>query len=136
MKKRLTLVVLVALANTTIAQPTDETLQDRWAEAMAKFAADDIERPFAPGGVVFVGSSSIRLWDLAKSFPELDPLALNRGFGGSQLADSIRYRELLVLKHKPCEELFRNDGLHLNDKGYELWSSLVQPVIDAVTAND
>ena len=37
---------------------------------------------------MFVGSSTIRLWDLAASFPELK--AINRGFGGSEMADATR----------------------------------------------
>lgn len=72
-----------------------------WQEAMAAFADADRENPTPPGGVVFVGSSSIRLWDLGKSFPNLSPTPLNRGFGGSHLEDSINNVELLILKHKP-----------------------------------
>ncbi|MCO6045099.1 GDSL-type esterase/lipase family protein [Aeoliella sp. ICT_H6.2] len=210
--------LLVLLAGPALGQ-TEFT--GRWAADMQKFAKADAEHPSEPGGVVFVGSSSIRLWDLEKSFPKLDPPALNRGFGGSQLADSIRYAELLVTSHKPrivviyagdndiaagktaervesdfvklaekiqtelpetkiafiavkpstrrwnladtiqdanarvakrCadndqwtfidvwkpmlgedgkprEELLRDDGLHMTDKGYELWSSLVRPLL-------
>ncbi len=43
--------------------------EDRWAKEIAAFAAEDEARPFAPGGIVFVGSSSIRLWDLAAVVP-------------------------------------------------------------------
>jgi len=49
--------------------------------------------------VVFVGSSSIRRWDLAKSFPELN--AVNHGFGGSQLADSVHFFNRVVTAMKP-----------------------------------
>lgn len=70
-----------------------------WAKAMARFEKLDAEQSPKPGGIVFVGSSSIRLWDLDKSFPDWN--ALNRGFGGSQLADSVRNIDLLVLKHRP-----------------------------------
>src|SRR5687767_4464865 len=42
-----------------------------------RLAAD----PPAKGGVVFAGSSSIRLWDVRKAFPDLP--AANVGFGGS-----------------------------------------------------
>jgi lysophospholipase L1-like esterase len=48
---------------------------------------------------LFVGSSSIRLWKLADSFGELP--VINRGFGGSQLADSVHYAERLILKQRP-----------------------------------
>jgi lysophospholipase L1-like esterase len=49
--------------------------------------------------VVFVGSSSIRRWDLSKSFPELN--AVNHGFGGSQLADSVHFFSRVVTVVKP-----------------------------------
>lgn len=72
---------------------------DRWAEAMQAFAEADEKAPPPEGGIVFVGSSSIRLWDLGASFPGLP--AINRGFGGSQLPDSVRHIERLVLRHAP-----------------------------------
>lgn len=78
--------------------------EERWAKDMAAFAADDEARPFAPGGIVFVGSSSIRLWDLAASFP--GHRTLNRGFGGSQIPDSIEHIERLVLRHRPATVVF------------------------------
>lgn len=71
----------------------------RWKKEMDKFAAADQKNPVQPGGVVFVGSSSIRMWDLKKSFPELD--AVNRGFGGSRLEDSVYYADEIVLPYKP-----------------------------------
>ena len=80
------------------------TAEDRWAPEIAKFAAADAAMPFAPGGVVFVGSSSIRMWDLASSFPG-QPV-LNRGFGGTQIGDSVRYVERLVIAHKPRAVVF------------------------------
>jgi lysophospholipase L1-like esterase len=71
---------------------------DPWAKEMAAFTEQDQKAP-AIGGVVFVGSSSIRLWDLAKYFPNLP--AINRGFGGSQMIDSVNHADLLVIRHKP-----------------------------------
>ncbi|MGI9455519.1 MAG: SGNH/GDSL hydrolase family protein [Aeoliella sp.] len=72
-----------------------------WQKEMAQFEHADAESPAEPGGIVFVGSSSIRLWDLAESFPAIEPTPLNRGFGGSHLEGSIRHAELLILRHKP-----------------------------------
>jgi lysophospholipase L1-like esterase len=48
---------------------------------------------------VFVGSSTIRLWDVAHSFPDLK--IINRGFGGSELADSVRYADRIVIPYEP-----------------------------------
>lgn len=72
---------------------------DPWAEAIAAFAAAD-RAGLQSGGVVFVGSSSIRLWaDLEKRYRTY--AAVNRGFGGSTLADCLRYLDRLVLPHRP-----------------------------------
>ena len=68
---------------------------------MQEFEAEDRESPAEPGGVVFVGSSSIRFWDLPRFLPKLNGPVLNRGFGGSEIKHSIDQLELLVLKHKP-----------------------------------
>jgi len=64
------------------------------------FEVADAKKPPAPGGVLFVGSSSIRLWaTLAEDFP--DHHVVNRGFGGSRVADSTRYADRIVLPYKP-----------------------------------
>ena len=62
---------------------------DRWESAVAVFEAADKKSPPPKDAVLFVGSSSIRLWDLEKSFPDL--ATINRGFGGSQMSDAVRY---------------------------------------------
>lgn len=75
------------------------TPADPWAEAMAAFASADTQDAKS-GGVVFVGSSSIRLWtDLEKRYRSY--AAINRGFGGSTLADCVKHMDRLVLPHKP-----------------------------------
>jgi len=48
---------------------------------------------------VFVGSSTIRNWDLAASFPEFK--TINRGFGGSEMADSTRFVDRIVVPYSP-----------------------------------
>ena len=73
----------------------------QWEESIARFAAVDREHAPAPGGVVFVGSSSIRLWnDLETSFRDA-PVILKRGFGGWKMSDCTRYLDRLVIPYKP-----------------------------------
>lgn len=73
---------------------------ERWAEEIDRLTAADATNPPPTGGVVFVGSSSIRLWKtLAEDFPDI--ATVNRGFGGSALADSVHYFDRLVLPHRP-----------------------------------
>lgn len=83
--------------------PAFQTLaaDNPWQAEFDKFADDDAARGADPVDIVFVGSSSIRLWDLGKSFPSIEPTPLNRGFGGSQFADVAANLDLLVIKHKP-----------------------------------
>lgn len=71
----------------------------KWEKDIAKFEAMDKEKPQKKGQILFVGSSSIRLWNLGKSFPGLD--AINRGFGGSQIEDSTFYADRIVTNYEP-----------------------------------
>jgi hypothetical protein len=73
----------------------------QWEESMAAFAAADREQAPPPGGVVFVGSSSIRLWDNLETYFSAPPVIIKRGLGGSKMSDCTRYLNRLVLPYKP-----------------------------------
>lgn len=210
-------------AQSRTAAPAAEATENRWEPSIRRFEELDRKSPPAPGGIVFVGSSSIVGWKLDKFFPDLP--VVNRGFGGSQLADSVHFADRIVVPYKPrvvvlyagdndiasgkspeqvaadfdafvakirkalphakiifipikpslarwklidkmrqanalirrrateCEgvvvldieqpmlgedgrpraELFREDGLHLNDAGYRLWSDLLRPHLEPET---
>ncbi len=83
-------------ANAAAPKKNDPT---KWEKDIARFEAADKENPPKKGQVLFVGSSSIRLWNLKKSFPDLD--AINRGFGGSQIEDSTHFADRIVLPYEP-----------------------------------
>ena len=70
-----------------------------WEPAIAAFEESDRTSPPPTGEIVFVGSSSIRLWDVHRYFPDLK--IINRGFGGSQLSDAVRYAERIVIPYTP-----------------------------------
>ena len=72
---------------------------DRWEKTIAAFEAEDRASPPLKNAVVFIGSSSIRFWDLKASFP--DVAAINRGFGGSQMVDAARYVRRIVTPYNP-----------------------------------
>lgn len=87
----------------------------RWEKDMAAFDAADAKQAPAKGGIVFVGSSSIRMWSsLAKDFP--DHQVLNRGFGGSQLADAVHHAERAILRYQPRQVVIYAGGNDLNLK--------------------
>lgn len=85
----------------------------RFADTIAEFARADAKNPVKDGGIVFVGSSSIRRMDVPALFPGLP--AVNRGFGGSHISDVNYYIEETVLKYRPSTTVFFCGG---ND----LWS--------------
>lgn len=78
--------------------------QVRWQSSMAAFAASDRERAPLNDSVLFVGSSTIRMWShLADDFRTLP--VMNRGFGGSTMADCQYFARQLVLQYKPRQVL-------------------------------
>lgn len=80
--------------------PLEPEPQARFAKEIAAYEAADQQNPPPTGAVLFVGSSSIRLWKtLAEDFPELE--VINRGFGGSVIAECTHYAPRIVLPYKP-----------------------------------
>lgn len=84
-----------------------------WAGDMAQFAEQDAASPPPRGGIEFIGSSSIRMWEsLAADFPG-QPV-FNRGFGGSEVRDSTWYADRLVIPYAPCKVFFYAGDNDLN----------------------
>ena len=92
------LAALSALVPPAAGQP-EPAVADRWEAAMLAFEESDRANPPPKGGVVFLGSSSFRRWDLEKAFPGRG--VINRGFGGSQMADALRHLDRIVLPLEP-----------------------------------
>ncbi|CAN5284286.1 SGNH/GDSL hydrolase family protein [soil metagenome] len=57
------------------------------------FAKAQATAPAIPNATLFLGSSSIRLWNVTESFPGLN--AINRGFGGATTPDVLHYYKRL-----------------------------------------
>jgi lysophospholipase L1-like esterase len=105
--RRLALVVTSALGATAcfrgaITPPTSAITAPagRFESEIRAFEDSDRVNPPRSGGVVFVGSSSIRLWpDLRADFPGIN--VIQRGFGGSRLDEVVRYTPRIVLPYTP-----------------------------------
>ena len=70
-----------------------------WNEVQKFKTADSIAFP-ASNQILLIGSSSFTLWkDVQNYFP--DRKILNRAFGGSTLADVIRYRYDVIFPYQP-----------------------------------
>ena len=77
----------------------------QWEADIRAFEDADRAHPPQPGGVLFAGSSSIRLWaTLADDFPGIR--VLNRGFGGSQIREVTAFVPRIVLPYKPSLIVF------------------------------
>lgn len=107
MRKRIALVLLALLVAATVAgllhlrriagAGGDPAFFE--SEIRAFEAADRVRAP-EPGGIVFVGSSSIRFWSsLADDFAPLR--VLNRGFGGAHFEHLIHNVRRIVVPYAP-----------------------------------
>ena len=99
----LVLAVGVALSLSLLAQAATGKKQPpeiRWAKDISAFEAADRTNPPPRDAVLFIGSSSILRWtNLAQAFP--GHKVINRGFGGSQLADSVAFVDRIVTPYRP-----------------------------------
>jgi pentatricopeptide repeat protein len=94
MKKLLHSLILVLVTLPILAQD-----KPFWNEIQA-FEVQDSLAPPKDGMLLFIGSSSFRLWNtMQEDFN--NPTILNRAFGGATLVDMIRYQDAIALKYHP-----------------------------------
>ena len=87
-------------APSTTPVAVDPPSSEEWRRDIARFAAEDAADPPPADPFVFTGSSSVRLWaSLADDFPGKP--VLNRGFGGSQVRDSVHYADQVAVRYRP-----------------------------------
>src|SRR5687767_11040917 len=73
---------------------------NQWEAEIQHYEAADRTNPPPKAAVVFIGSSSIRLWKTITN--DLAPYpVLNRGFGGSEMSDSLQFAERVVIPYRP-----------------------------------
>jgi lysophospholipase L1-like esterase len=76
----------------------------RWEKEVRAIERRLDVNPPKRGGIAFAGSSSIRLWDLAESFP--NSAVSNVGFGGSEIRDCTFFVNRLALRFEPSAIVF------------------------------
>lgn len=101
MQKYLLLIAAAALAS---CSPLKEYRQSpevkAWEPEIRKFEHLDSTVVYGHDAILFVGSSSIRLWsDIAADMAPYQ--VIQRGFGGSKLSDVAVYAERIIYPH-PC----------------------------------
>jgi len=100
----------IACQNATTQQATPEKaskstlaqkpISDRFEGEIQKFEALDKENDFTKNGIVFTGSSSIRMWSTLEKDMEGLPV-LNRGFGGATNPEVIHFAPRYLFQHQP-----------------------------------
>lgn len=77
-----------------------DTLLNRFQGEIDDFVRQDSLQPTPKQTALFVGSSSIRMWDSLQA--DMEPVSvINRGFGGSTIPEVLFYFDELILAHQP-----------------------------------
>lgn len=109
MKKLLCFALLSSLLAATGVRAAATNNFARWNKEIAAFEQADKTNPPPKQAVLFIGSSGIRLWKtLAQDFPEYR--VINRGFGGSQIADSAHFADRIIFPCMPRTIVLRAGG--------------------------
>ncbi|KPK42688.1 MAG: hypothetical protein AMJ65_07270 [Phycisphaerae bacterium SG8_4] len=80
-------------------RPQAEDPEAKWGKTIQQFEDWDRKNSYPSDAVLFVGSSSIRLWPTRESFDGFG--VINRGFGGSQISEVNYFAERIVLRYAP-----------------------------------
>jgi lysophospholipase L1-like esterase len=91
---KILLALLLFVSTSVLAQNPFEK------EILAYEKQDSLSMP-AKGQILFIGSSSFRLWKSFEADMKGLPASFNRGFGGSTLADALYYFDRMVVKYQP-----------------------------------
>lgn len=71
----------------------------RFQEEISRFILWDQKNSWPENAVLFVGSSSIRMWRTQEGFPDIP--VINRGFGGAHISDVIFYYSQILKPYDP-----------------------------------
>lgn len=95
MKIRMILFLAFVIAFQLCAQNDPDP--NRFIDTIQSFRNWDSKNAIPQNPVLFVGSSSIRMWKTAESFADLP--VMNRGFGGAHISDMLYFKKDILLKY-------------------------------------
>lgn len=102
------LLLLAANVLTGSAYGQDPQNVNPFEAEIAAFEQADRQNPPPSHAILFVGSSSIRMWkSLENDYPGY--AVINRGFGGSQFSDLLHFTDRIVLPYQP-RQIFVYEG--------------------------
>jgi lysophospholipase L1-like esterase len=100
--------LFAALALLVVAR-ADPPATNRFEKEIVAYETTDKTNPPPPGAIIFTGASGIRRWNtLSQDFPGLT--VINRGFGGSQISDSVYYADRIVIPYHPKAVVIQAGG--------------------------
>jgi len=104
---------IVAAALVALACSWAEEIPHAFEKEIQAFETSDRTNPPPRNAILFVGSSSIRMWrTLAQDLPKYR--VINRGFGGSQISNAIHFAERIVFPYQPPVIVMYSGGNDLN----------------------
>ncbi|MCL6101486.1 MAG: hypothetical protein M1292_03200, partial [Bacteroidetes bacterium] len=96
--KSLLFVLLLFLVSCT-SQRSKLPLNNQYEKDIAAFEQLDKKEKYPENALLFVGSSSIRIWSTLKE--DIAPYAfIQRGFGGSRTPDVLQYLKRIAYPHR------------------------------------
>lgn len=101
-----------SLAADTVAKPAANTEvkpgadpATKWESQIQEYEKKDKASPPPADGVLFIGSSTIRMWKGVED--DFTPMkAFGRGVGGCQVSDMVYYADRIAIPYKPRQIVF------------------------------
>ncbi len=101
------------LAFVTLSRAETPPPAHAYEKDIAAYEEADKLNPPPKGAILFTGASSVRLWKtLAEDFKGL--AVINRGFGGSQISDSIYFADRISIHYAPKTIVIQAGGNDIN----------------------
>jgi lysophospholipase L1-like esterase len=92
--------IILSFIFSLLSVVTLQAQQPAFLNEIQEFKKRDSLNPPPKNAILFVGSSSFRMWNnVQEMFPGYT--IINRGFGGSSLPDVIRYANDIILPYQP-----------------------------------
>lgn len=121
--------LLAATMGLVSSRSTRPPPPEEFAAEIAAFEAADARSMPSPGGILFVGSSSIRRWKTLER--DMAPLrVLNRGFGGSELEHVLHFFDRVVTPYRPRAIVLYEGDNDLGDPTHKTPTSFVGEFVE------
>lgn len=93
--------LLFCMVATQASAATTKPAANRFENEIAAYERADRQSPPPKDAVLFMGSSTFRMWgkDVAEDFAPM--VTINRGFGGSTFDDVLFYMQRMVIRYRP-----------------------------------